>query len=111
MAKQLQVTAPLVILKVKDGTRRHLYAGTPVPDDADTDHVKHLKELGMIGQVEAPAPAKSESKSEDGPPAKSASKADWVAYATDDARGEDKLSQDDAEALTRDRLAEKYLGD
>lgn len=44
-----------------------------------------------------------------GTPAKSASKVDWVAYATDEARGELRLTPEDAEALTRDQLAVKYL--
>ncbi len=47
---------------------------------------------------------------EDGAPARSASKADWVAYATDDARGDDRLSSEDADAATRDELAERFLG-
>ncbi|HXH77310.1 hypothetical protein [Nocardioides sp.] len=44
-----------------------------------------------------------------GTPAKSASKVDWVTYATDEARGEQRLTPEDAEAATRDQLAEKYL--
>jgi hypothetical protein len=43
------------------------------------------------------------------PPARSASKADWVAYATSDAGGK-RFAVEDAEKLTRDQLAEKYLG-
>lgn len=106
-SKQLKVTAPLVVLKVSDGTYRHLYDGVPVPEDADADHVKQLRKLGMLGEVEAP---KSEPDGADRTPTKSSSKADWVTYATDEARGDDRLSAEDAEALTRDDLAAKYLG-
>lgn len=44
------------------------------------------------------------------PPARGAAKAKWVEYATSELRGEDTLSKEDAEVLTRDQLAEKYLG-
>jgi hypothetical protein len=46
----------------------------------------------------------------DGPPAKSASKPEWVAYATDEARGADRMSAEDAEKATRDELAAKFGG-
>lgn len=107
MAKQLQVTAPLVVLKIKDGTRRHIYTGGLVPDDADPKHVEQLKKLDMVGEAKAaPTPEPEESST----PARSASKGDWVAYATDEARGADRLSTEDAEKLNRDDLAAKYLG-
>lgn len=41
-------------------------------------------------------------------PAKSASKAKWVEFATSADRGELALSTEDAEALTRDELADKF---
>ncbi|MFI7547213.1 hypothetical protein [Actinoplanes sp. NPDC049599] len=40
-------------------------------------------------------------------PTRSASKADWLAYATSPAGG---MTADAADALTRDQLAEKFLG-
>lgn len=43
-------------------------------------------------------------------PTKSSSKADWVTYATDEARGEQRLTTEEAEKATRDELAAKYLG-
>lgn len=42
-------------------------------------------------------------------PAKSASKGDWVAYATSQARGEEQLTTEQAEALTKDQLADMFL--
>lgn len=47
MAKHF-VTAPLVLLKVA-GEIRYLYVNTPVPSDADPDHLQHLLDLGMVG--------------------------------------------------------------
>ncbi len=58
----------------------------------------------MVEKVKAEKPAKDEGKAL----TKASSKADWVAFATDDARGDDKLSAEDAEAMTRDELAEKF---
>ncbi|RGC68426.1 hypothetical protein C5N14_13650 [Micromonospora sp. MW-13] len=58
-----------------------------------------------VEQVAEPAPAEEGGKT----PARSASKADWVAFATSEAGGQ-RFSAEDAEKLTRDQLAEKYLG-
>ncbi|HEX8631137.1 MAG TPA: hypothetical protein VF755_23510 [Catenuloplanes sp.] len=44
---------------------------------------------------------------EDDKPSRAASKADWKAYATSPRVG---MAEADAEALTRDQLAEKFLG-
>ncbi len=42
-----------------------------------------------------------------GAPTRGASKADWVKFATASEQG---MTEADAEAMTRDQLAEKYLG-
>lgn len=109
-SKQLVVKAPLVIIRNADGSRQHLYAGTPVPDEVDTEHRDQLLEEGMLAKVDVadPAPAEEPADTGDKVPAKSASKADWVAYATDDARGDDRLTKEEADALTKEQLAEKY---
>lgn len=112
MAKQLIVSSPLVVLKMKDGSRVHIYEGGPVPAGADQDHVQHLIEAGMILKaevVEVPA-TPGEPEPEASTPTRGSSKADWVAYATAEARGEDRLTTEDAEKLNRDELAVKYLG-
>lgn len=44
-------------------------------------------------------------------PSRAGSKADWVAYATQEAPIDgEKLTAERAEAMTRDQLVEKYLG-
>jgi len=62
-----------------------------------------------VEQIDAnPEPdieAKSEQTQVDKPPARSASKSDWKAYAV--AHG---VAEEDAEKLNRDELAEKFLG-
>jgi hypothetical protein len=45
-----------------------------------------------------------------GAPARGASKADWKSFAVNDAPEGLRLTEEQAEALTRDQLAEKYLG-
>ncbi len=67
--------------------RRHGYGITEVGDEPATQ--------------EEPAPPVV------GPPSRGASKADWVKFATAPAQG---MTEADAEAMTRDQLAEKYLG-
>ncbi|GLH97351.1 hypothetical protein [Phytohabitans aurantiacus] len=43
-------------------------------------------------------------------PTRGSSKADWVTYVTSEAAGEKRLAQADADAKTRDQLAELVLG-
>ncbi|GIE29970.1 hypothetical protein Ait01nite_030150 [Actinoplanes italicus] len=45
-----------------------------------------------------------------GAPSRGASKADWKAFAMNDAPEGLRLTEEQAEALTRDQLAEKFLG-
>jgi hypothetical protein len=45
-----------------------------------------------------------------GSPARGASKADWKSFAVNGAPEGLRLTEEQAEALTRDQLAEKYLG-
>lgn len=61
--------------------------------------VEELDSLEDAGE-----PAKDDGGDEPKPPARSASKADWVAYAT--AQG---MDADEADKLTRDQLAERFL--
>lgn len=99
------VIAPLVIAKDEQtGVPNYYYEGTVVPDSVSAEDRKRFRDEGL---TEAPKKAK-ESKSapddgEAGAPAKSASKADWKAYAISQG-----MSEDDAEASTRDKLAEQY---
>jgi hypothetical protein len=58
-----------------------------------------VEELDTVEDV--PEPVEDEPKP---PPARSASKADWVAYATSQG-----MDADEADKLTRDQLAERFL--
>lgn len=91
------VTAPLVIVRQKDGSRVHVYAGAPVPKDADREHLEQLIDQDMVEKAAEPE------SDEDGAPAKSAAKAEWEAYAR--AQG---ATDEDLEGKTKDELVSTY---
>lgn len=105
MAKQLVAERDGVLVKV--GNRlANLYEGGAVPEGADADHVKLLKDRGLLVEgADQGAPVENHSPDNDGPPAKSANKGDWVEYAV--AQGADR---DEAEASTKDDLIATYGG-
>lgn len=98
------VTAPLVIAKDEQGRDLYLYGGTEVPSSVRGEQLGRFTDEGMIAKVE------EQPDGSGSPPARSASKADWVVYATSDAAGDLRLSEADADAATRDELAERFLG-
>jgi hypothetical protein len=64
----------------------------------------------VIAEEPAPEPAVDEKPPAAGVPTRGSSKADWLTYVTSEAAGEKRLSVEDAEAKTRDQLAEQVLG-
>jgi len=128
----LRGKAPLTVVRLADGRRANVHAGSFAPEDVDVADAERLVKGGFLEEV-APTPvveaaepepeAEPEPVAEEGAepeaepspepvavepkaPGKSASKAEWVAYAIDEARGADKLDVEVAEAMTRDQLAE-----
>lgn len=83
------------------GPRVYLEQGQQVPGNAKAKHVEHLLNVGLV--EEAAAPSGSDSPDGDGAPAKSASKADWVAFAV--SKGADEA---EADAQTKDDLIAAY---
>lgn len=88
-----------VMLKVGNEIRQ-LYKDGEVPSGADPAHVKLLVDRGLLVEKVDDA-----DKDTDGPPAKSANKADWVEYAV--SQGADR---DEAEKATKDDLVAQYGG-
>jgi hypothetical protein len=90
---QVQVGRSAVLFAKRRGYRlvETDEAGKPLPDPANE----------KPKPVFAPLP---------GSPSRSASKADWAAFATAGAPEDLRLTAEQAEALTRDQLADKYLG-
>jgi hypothetical protein len=54
--------------------------------------------------------AEPDAPEDDRKPTRSSSKADWLKYVTSEAAGDKRLDEDDAQAKTRDDLAEHVLG-
>lgn len=70
------VTAPAVVARLEDGSVRYLYQDALVPTGGlAKGEIARLREGGFIAAVEEPKPAPT------GPPARSASREDWAAYA------------------------------
>ena len=88
------VKVPLVIARDTEGKDRYLYRGAIVPSDVPPAEVQRLVDGEFLGQVGG-EPATT--------PARSAVKADWVAFAV--AQGMDKA---DAEKLKKEELLAKY---
>jgi hypothetical protein len=96
------VKAPLIVVANPENGGRdvYIYEGAPVPSAIPAERIKDLLASDLIKKAEEP-PAESKG---DGTPNKSASKADWKAYAI--SQGMDEA---EAEATSRDDLAAKYL--
>lgn len=99
MSTTYKVTGPLATPYLEDGSRVYLYEGAALPDGLRKGERERLVDLGLVGEAEEPA----EEPSEGGQPAKSASKADWVAYAVAQGATEAEL-----EGLTKDELVSSY---
>jgi len=106
MAKQYEVVGSYVAQVPVAGPQGNVLTdfnqGAILPSDVPKDRIAHLLSVGLIAEVggskSEPAPVDSDTA-----PAKSASKADWKAYAQ--AQG---MSDGDAETATRDDLVELY---
>lgn len=53
-AKGLKVTAPLVQVSL-GGRAEQFFSGDILPDGVSEDSIKHLKSLGYVEEVDAPA--------------------------------------------------------
>jgi hypothetical protein len=90
------VTAPLVLARDKEGKVHERYQDAVI-DWLDDDQKQHLVETGLVDDLgETAAPG-------DGPPAQTALKADWVAFAV--SQGADP---EGAEGSTKQELIDLY---
>lgn len=95
-----------------ENARRLIEADAVVDPNADGSQEPGGETVAPEGKVtdEVPAGTGSAPGDTSEPPSRSGSKADWVAYATAEARGDDRLTAEEADAATRDELAERFLG-
>jgi hypothetical protein len=92
-----KVVVPCVIAQDREGHSHHYYDAAIIGWLSDSQAAHFLAE-GLVEKVSGTA-------SDDGPPAKTAPKADWVTFAV--SKGADA---DEAEALTKQELVELYGG-
>lgn len=100
MSNNYVATRDGVLLKVGNEIRS-LYRDAPVPQGADADHVQLLKDRGLLVRAEEA----DTDDAQDGAPAKSASRADWDAYATSQG-----LSDDEIAAFSSKEELQKHFG-
>ncbi|TDC42088.1 hypothetical protein [Micromonospora sp. KC213] len=107
---RFKVTAPQVVTTKVAGVT--LVDGTATVDDSTPENRRALAYFRRKGyrvdtvEEAQPDPAVTAEPEPVEPPARSASKADWVTHAAEHGG----MTREDAEKLTRDQLAEKYLG-
>jgi hypothetical protein len=89
------VTVPLIQVATNDGVAVQVTKGGPVPSNVTDEALTNLIELGYVEKAE----------SSDGPPAKSASKGDWEAYARTQG-----ATDEDLDGVTKDDLIALYGG-
>jgi hypothetical protein len=104
------VIKPLVLVKDERGADQYLYQGAVVPDYVPADRRKTLRDEGYIsGGDDTPAvaaatePASPPADESTSLPKAYATKAEWKAYALTQG-----MSEEEAEATSRDALAAKY---
>lgn len=102
-----KVTAPLVIIPNADGVGGDWYGykDAVVPVGLNDARCEQLAKEGMLEKVSA-AKASDDLAGEQGPPAKSASKGDWEAYARSQG-----ASDEDLAGATKDDLIAQYGGE
>jgi hypothetical protein len=93
-----RVTAPLVLARDKEGKVHERYQDAVI-DWLDDDQERHFLEAKLVEQVASPTVVEDD----DGPPAKTALKEDWVAFAV--SKGADEA---EADGLTKQELQDLY---
>lgn len=89
-----RVTGACVLAKDREGQTHHVYENGLISWLSD-EQAKHLLDQKLVEEVDGAA--------DDSPPAKTAPKADWVAFAV--AKGADEA---EAEGLTKQELQDLY---
>lgn len=106
-----QVTAPLVLVKDREGKTHHVYE-KGVIEWLSPEQESHLLGLGMVVKVGgAPAAGSDDSAAGDevaDKPKQASTKAAWVEYAVSGAPEGQRISEAEAESLTKAELVERF---
>jgi hypothetical protein len=100
------VTSPLVIATAENGSRHHLYQGSPVPPYIGEDELKRLAADGHIAAADE-EPASEESPTTEAPKG-NASREEWAAYATTKGAPAEETKPVEEGGLKQTELREKY---
>lgn len=106
MSKQYIGKAPFTMARTAVGGYVNVLKDDPAPSGLNEEDLKRLVDEGYLEEVAAPDESAAADPNE--PPAKSANKGEWVAFATAEERGDDRLSEEDANTLTKEQLVEKF---
>jgi hypothetical protein len=90
-----KVIVPLIQVATKDDVAVQVTKGGPVPSNITPEALANLIELKYVEKVDGESP--------DGPPAKSAPKGDWEAYARSQG-----ATDADLDGVTKDDLVATY---
>jgi hypothetical protein len=100
-----KVVVPCVIARDRERHAHHHYEGALIPWLAD-DQAQRFLDEGLVEKVTGAAPSDS---SDDGPPAKTALKEEWVNYVVaKTATTNEPVSVEDADAMSKADLIELY---
>lgn len=105
-----RVTAPLVLAKDREGKTHHVYENGLI-EWLSPEQASHLLSMGMVEKVGgAPAPVDPDDDLDDEPdkPKQAAPKAAWEEYAVERAPEGQRISQEEAESLTKKELIERF---
>lgn len=91
-----RVVAPLCVIANEKGSMGHFYRDEILPEGLPAERLEQLADEGMLERIGG----------SDGPPAKSAKKADWEAYAR--SRG---ATDEDLDGKSKDEIVAAYSGD
>lgn len=109
-----QVVAPLVIAKDQDGRLHHVYEGGVI-SWLSPEQEAHFVDSGLVVKVGGAQPAAGPDDDEVSDadealdkPKQAAPKASWVEYAVNGAPEDERISEDEAEAMTKAELVERF---
>ena len=105
-----KVIAPLVLAKDPEGKTHHVYEGGVI-QWLSPEQEKHLLNTGLVvklgGQTSPELPGDVGDDVLD-KPKQAAPKASWVEYAVNGAPAGERISEDEAEAMTKAELVERF---
>lgn len=104
-----KVIAPLVLAKDHEGKTHHVYAGGVI-EWLSPEQAAHFLDSELVVKVGGAQPAADPGDDPEpvDKPKQAAPKASWVEYAVNGAPEDERISEDEAEAMTKAELVERF---